>query len=178
MKPTYVFDDQLAELVASGRKTQTIRRLRPDLPQVGDALQLFRFGPAKLLDPEPLCTSVQRIRIFRNPVTNWTSVEIDGERLISIHVRDLALADGFASTVDFLRYFERRGLPFEGVLIKWEQHPVAEIQHPVHPHMPPPAPECGTCMHEGKGLESWPCRTSMSAVGLVCYEPKKEEIRS
>lgn len=54
---------------------------------------------------------------------------------------------------------------------------MAEIQHPVHPHMPPPAPECGTCMHEGKSLEEWPCRTSMSAAGIICHEPKEEEAR-
>ncbi len=125
MTHSYLFGDRFADLVESGVKTQTIRSLRRQPPKVGDRLELFRRlanGDARILhDREPVCTSVQRIRIFRNPVTNWTSVELDGERLISIHVRDLALADGFASTVDFLRYFERRGLPFAGVLIKWEQ---------------------------------------------------------
>lgn len=51
--------------------------------------------------------------------------------------------------------------------------PVADSQErPAVAYMPPPAPECGTCRHEGNSLEDWPCRASMSAAGLVCWEPK------
>lgn len=42
-------------------------------------------------------------------------------------------------------------------------------------YMPPPAPECQTCRHEGQSLEDWPCCVSMSAAGLTCWEPKTQE---
>lgn len=172
---SYLFDAPFAELVASGRKTQTIRRLHPDLPKVGDCLELCQPHPTlqrQLIRDDVVCTSVQPIRIYRTD-HNWTGVELGGEYLILIHIRDLALADGFKSTMDFLRYFERKGLPFEGVLIKWSAQEVAEIPRPENPHTPPPVRECGTCMHEGNSIEDWPCRTSMNAAGLICWEPKE-----
>jgi hypothetical protein len=109
---------------------------------------------------------VQPIRIYKDRPT-WTAVELDGEYLILVKIRRLALADGFASTMDFLRYFERKGLPFEGVLIRWEARPES-------PHTPLPVRECRTCMHDGNSIEDWPCRTSMNAAGLTCYEPKED----
>jgi len=45
--------------------------------------------------------------------------------------------------------------------------------YPAVPHIQPPAPTCSTCKHEGKSLEDWPCRVSMNAAGLTCYEPKE-----
>lgn len=166
-----LFDDRFADLVESGAKTQTIRRLHPDLPKVGDTLELCQPHPTlkwQLIRDDVVCTSVQRIRIFRTD-HNWTGVELDGEYLILIHIRKLALADGFKTTMDFLRYFERKGLPFEGVLIKWDKLEA----RPVHPHIEPPAPTCSTCEHEGKSIEDWPCRTSMNAAGLTCWQLKE-----
>jgi len=164
------FEQRFAELVRNGSKRQTIRSLDREPPAVGDQLQFFQAiltaDSPMHLDPAPVCTSVQRIRIFKARST-WTAVELDGEYLILIHIRDLALAEGFASTMDFLRYFERRrGLPFEGVLIKWELRKE-------NPHTPPPVRDCCTCKHEGNSIEDWPCRTSMNAAGLSCWQPKE-----
>lgn len=50
---------------------------------------------------------------------------------------------------------------------------MADSPYPAVPSMPPPARECGTCKHEGKSLEDWPCRVSMSMAGLNCWEPKE-----
>lgn len=173
---TLAFAPRFADLVLVGRKTQTIRSLHRNPPAVGDRLVLCRSlltGDAPMdLGQDQVVTSVQPIRIFRTD-HNWTGVVLDGEYLILIHIRKLALAYGFTSTMDFLRYFERKGLPFEGVLIKWAAQEVAEIPRPENPHTPPPVRECGTCEHEGKSLEDWPCRTSMNAVGLSCWEPKE-----
>ncbi|MHC1700325.1 MAG: hypothetical protein AB9900_05000 [Humidesulfovibrio sp.] len=167
MSHRLLFDDRFADLVESGAKTQTIRRLHDELPRPGDRLQLCRAHSAPVLFTilNAVCTSVQPLRIYKDRPT-WTAVELDGEYLILTHIRDLALADGFARTMDFLRYFERKGLPFEGVLIKW-------AARPEHPHTPPPMRECCTCKHEGKSIKDWPCRTSMNAVGLMCWEPKE-----
>jgi hypothetical protein len=50
---------------------------------------------------------------------------------------------------------------------------MAEQNSPENPHTPPPVRECCTCEHEGKSLEDWPCRTSMSMPGLTCWKPKE-----
>lgn len=162
-----LFEDRFADLVASGRKAQTIRRLPPVLPKVGDHRELWQPHPTllrQLIRDDVVCTSVQPIRIYRD--VDGIAVDISDAWQDQGQIAALARADGFNNTVDFLRYFERKGLPFEGVLIKWEVRPV-------HPHIQPPAPVCGTCKHEGKGLEDWPCRTSMSPAGLICWEPKE-----
>lgn len=116
-----LFYTGLDELVASGAKTCTIRRDRADLPKPGDRLQLCRADaePERLtIRDDVVCTAVRPIRIFRARPT-WTSVEIAGDHLILVQIRILALAEGFGRTLDFLRYFERKGLPFQGVLIEW-----------------------------------------------------------
>lgn len=48
-----------------------------------------------------------------------------------------------------------------------------QTERPAIHYMPPPAPECGTCLHEGQSLEDWPCCASLSAAGLLCWEPKQ-----
>lgn len=120
---SYLFEDRFADLVKSGAKKQTIRSLRRQPPAVGDRLELYQPHPTlqrQLIRDDVVCTSVQPIRIYKDRPT-WTGVELDGKYLILAEIRRLALADGFATTMDFLRHFERKGLPFEGLLIKWTQ---------------------------------------------------------
>lgn len=49
-----------------------------------------------------------------------------------------------------------------------------QLQYPVVPHIQPAPRECNTCRHDGKSIEEWPCRTSLNAAGLDCWEPKEE----
>ncbi len=165
---SYVLDEPFVELVGSGRKTQTIRRLHPDVPKVGERLELYQLHPTlqrQLIRDDVFCTSVQNIRFYRD-VDGQIDVDISGAWQASHQVAALARAEGFRGVGQFLAYFKRKGLPFKGVLIKWQARQES-------PHTPPPVRECGTCQHEGKSIEDWPCRTSMNAVGLMCWEPKE-----
>lgn len=49
---------------------------------------------------------------------------------------------------------------------------MAESERLAIHYMPPKAPDCGTCLYEGQSMEEWPCRTSWSAAGLMCWPPK------
>lgn len=118
-----LFDDTFADRIASGVKRCTIRRMSDDLPSPGDRLCLWQPHPTlpqQLIRDDVICTAVRPIRIWRSDPT-WISVDLDGRRLILSQLRVLALADGFERVMDFLRHFERKGLPFEGALIEWAQ---------------------------------------------------------
>lgn len=120
---TFIFEPPFAKLVETGAKLQTVRGLRPLMPVPGDKLELFGRmpnGDVRILhDGHMICQSVQPIRIYRHG--DWTRVELDGELLVLVQIRDLALADGFANTVDLLRFFERLyRLPFAGMLVTWK----------------------------------------------------------
>ena len=115
----YSFKPQFAPLVESGQKCQTIRgnRKRHALPR--GQVQLYTGMRTKQCRHlrTATCLSVEPIRI--EPVN---SVTLAGQQLNQQQVNDLAIADGFASADEFVQFFQDNyGLPFEGVLIKWEE---------------------------------------------------------
>lgn len=132
--PAYNFQKQFADAVASGEKSQTIRkrRKRPgDNAQPGKPLQLYTAmrtsACRKLRTPDPMCLSVERIVIhapcFEHPqamvARPW--IELDGRGLSAPEREALAQADGFIDALALLDWFDKtHGLPFAGVLIKWE----------------------------------------------------------
>jgi len=124
----YNFKKQFADDVEYGTKRQTVRAERKDNRHAkpGDNLQLFTGmrtkGCRKLRDA--ICSRVQKIRI------EATEMFIDGERLQAgsgnqfadpdNFDNDFAKADGFDEFMDMSEWFsDTHGLPFEGVLIKW-----------------------------------------------------------
>jgi hypothetical protein len=46
---------------------------------------------------------------------------------------------------------------------------------PAEPQSQPEPRECNTCRYEGQPIDEWPCRTSLSAAGLMCWESKANE---
>lgn len=120
----YGFKAQFAAAVSSGKKRQTIRALRKKgrhaLP--GEAMQLYTGMRTKdcrkLLDPDPVCASVDPISILL--CVDGVQVFLNEEQLGPRELTRLALADGFGGPLEFLTFFrETHGLPFNGVLIKW-----------------------------------------------------------
>lgn len=117
----YSFQARFADAVATGRKRQTIRsqgmrrHARP-----GDKLQLYvgmRTNHCrKLVDPDPVCVSVQTVDIPENDFPL-----VDGKPISNDAAYMLAVNDGFSNVAEMLSWFkEHHGLPFLGVLIKWE----------------------------------------------------------
>jgi len=118
----YNFMKRFAPLVESGEKQQTIRAERKDgrRPHVGETLYLYTGMRTKKCQKllKTTCTSVDDIMILKSSILilpNWLNAdEMDG----------LARADGFENAEQFFDFFQKEhGLPFRGLLIKWEPIP-------------------------------------------------------
>lgn len=117
----YNFKKRFAQLVESGEKYQTIRAERKDgwRPRIGTTLYLYTSMRTKSCQKlrEAPCISVEAITIYKR-------VEVSGRWLTSGEVEKLAKADGFETVDQFFDFFRKEhGLPFRGLLIKWEPTP-------------------------------------------------------
>ena len=116
--PSLNFKPQFADMVASGQKTQSIRKLGGIPWKVGDKAHLFTGlrtkGCRKL--GVGLVTSVTQININRDEIVVW---DMD---LPIPETRDkFAELDGFRCWSEMRDFFEKtHGLPFTGILIKWK----------------------------------------------------------
>lgn len=137
-----MFGDQISALV----KCQTVRADRKRHACAGEHLQLFTGMRTrqcrKLIDPDPVCTSVHRIEISVSTLINAlvASIIIDGIPLDRDEIEAFARADGFAPELlpaccpfpvantarqnmgQFWLASHGAG-GFEGVLIRWEPRP-------------------------------------------------------
>ena len=117
--PAINFQPRFAELVESGRKTQTIRK--SNRFKVGDTVQLYTGQRTK-----------QCRKLGEGVVTgvHWFYLRYDHERrpyfliaslpLTFSHMDEFAERDGFISAQDMIDWFEKQhGLPFKGWLITW-----------------------------------------------------------
>jgi len=115
----YSFKKEFADAVETGAKRQTIRAPRQRHARSGEPIQLYTGmrtkACRKLIDPDPVCVSIEPIRI-KKP---W--VGLAGKVLDSYEVCELALADGFANRDEFFEFFAGTPEWFEGVLIRWER---------------------------------------------------------
>jgi hypothetical protein len=127
--PALNFQASFADNVEWGHKRQTVRAMRKDGRahcKVGDKLKLYtgmRSKACRLLRTVTV-KHIDKVRI------EATSMSINGCLLFAtLHDRDspqtdneFAQADGFESFMDMSRWFEQtHGLPFDGVLIKWDR---------------------------------------------------------
>lgn len=121
--PAYNFKAQFAELVERGEKRQTIRASRRNA-MPGDRAFLYtgmRTKACRLLRVAPL-TRVTAVEIGRNGCGEPYVLLLDPKGHVCLTHSDLerfACADGFASTADFMAFFEGAGLPFKGYLFEW-----------------------------------------------------------
>lgn len=102
--------------VEAGEKRCSIRAKRKRPIQAGDTI--FHYTGMR----------TRKCRLLRRSIcTKVTPIIIDGSRvflrdedLAAEQITDLALADGFATAMDFLDYFNRQSPRFEGDLIEWK----------------------------------------------------------
>lgn len=120
--PTLMFQHQFADAVASGAKRQTIRPPRKRPIKVGDAISLRKWEGAAYRSRQVelakgTCSEVAEIEIAPG------YIKINGEFLGSAgKYAPFAWADGFSGITEMVKWFEEtHGLPFRGVLIKWER---------------------------------------------------------
>lgn len=116
--PLLNFKKQFANAVESGIKRQTIRTPRKHEIKTGDTLYLYtglRTSSTRKLRTAK-CSSVQIIRIAPD------GISFSGDEICELSKMDkFAQADGFNNYSEMLAWFEEQhGLPFVGILIKWE----------------------------------------------------------
>ncbi|WP_041764104.1 ASCH domain-containing protein [[Leptolyngbya] sp. PCC 7376] len=119
---------QFVPLIESGEKRQTIRsRKRPI--KVGDLLYLYTGQRTKSCRKiaESICTKTHDFQISKYQVDLYPRAWIDGELICSLHLKELALRDGFKEVEDFIQFFlqspkaqtESCVTSFSGQIIKW-----------------------------------------------------------
>lgn len=125
----YIIPDRFAELVASGNMTRTLRPCgKRRHAQKGDTLQLYTGarskGRRKLLSPDPVCTGVFYVSVARQG--KKLKISMTGEGVLTeppLKIQELTGSpEGeFKSPQELIAWCEaKHGLPFEGVLIRWE----------------------------------------------------------
>lgn len=131
--PGLGFSAQFADLVESGKKTQTIRAPRVRPIHVGDRVYLWtglRTTKARKLG-EGIVERVELIRLDRRGSSVGAEyphpLRGSGFWLTESALSRLAQADGFAGRAELLDWFDRaHGLPFTGDLIRWRLLPREE----------------------------------------------------
>ena len=126
--PIYNFKKRFAEAVASGAKTQTIRRRRKRPTQPGETLYLWTGlrtkNPRKLREDNPSCTAVHPLEIHEERAR--VKVKVGAEWVPDVELDAFARADGFVDARDFHLFWRKEhGLaphnPLKGFeLIQWE----------------------------------------------------------
>ena len=115
--PALNFEARFAKAVASGLKTQTIRKLRKRPIKSGDRLSLFvgqRTTECKQIGLAR-CVYVSEVEIDAHVL------RVNGIIVASDEARLFAKNDGFKDLAGLQRWFRKRyGLPFFGVLIVWQ----------------------------------------------------------
>ena len=114
--PSLNFKQRFVAPIESGRKRQTIRKMRKRPFRTGDTLYLFtgmrtancrRLGTLRCISAHDVTITLEHM-------------EVDGRMLTPEVTGELAQADGFASTQEFLDFFRREhDLPLIGQLIRW-----------------------------------------------------------
>ena len=120
--PALNFQPRFADLVASGKKRQTIRAVRRRPIKPGDLLHLFtgmRTNHCKRL-PSAQCRFVMPIRIEESGFMLTTGAGTQEQWKEPMLLRWFAVRDGFHNWAEMWEWFNKvHGLPFEGVLIAW-----------------------------------------------------------
>lgn len=116
----YNFQPRFAALVESGKKTQTIRRAsRKRHAQPDEPVQLYTGQRTpqcrKLIDPDPTCVRVRPIAIYYP-----NRVLVENIPLSEFELHQLAIADGFVDSAEFLSFFVQRDPVFVGSIIEWQ----------------------------------------------------------
>lgn len=134
MKIVRMFKPQFAPLVEAGTKRQTVRPTPKRMPKPGDhiSLRMWTGKPYR-----------SKQTVLRESVISEVGMVDITETGIAVNsyaepCDDFAVADGFRDFFELRDWFKAtHGLPFEGVVIKWNNVP--KILTP--PATSPPCPE-------------------------------------
>ena len=121
-----MFKPRFAALVEAGTKTQTVRPTPARMPKAGDKLSLrtwtgkpYRSKQRVLREATVLYVARIKLDVF----DMW----FDGALASEAEQEAFAVADGFSCANEMLDWFENEhGLPFEGVVIVWQNIPVRD----------------------------------------------------
>lgn len=132
----YSFQSMFVAEVSSGVKCQTVRGHRKRHASVGERVQLYTGmrtkACRKLVDPDPIVTSVDKIwmQISNHHGGMIESISINGVPLRRSEIEAFAIADGFGGFAMSARnamgiWFaaNHNSNSFHGVVIKWERRP-------------------------------------------------------
>jgi hypothetical protein len=120
----------MALKVESGEKRQTIRKIRKrGNPKKGDTLYCYQGLRTKNCQKvgEYTCKEVGPVSIFagllkddKGNIEALANPEVIVAGIKIRNIKSFAKKDGFNSVGEFFNFFyERYGLPFHGILIKW-----------------------------------------------------------
>ncbi|MEI7453054.1 MAG: ASCH domain-containing protein [Actinomycetes bacterium] len=119
-----MFKPQFAPLVEAGTKCQTVRPKPKRMPKPGDRISLrmwtgkpYRSKQRVLRESE--IVAVERITI--SDTGHELLVCVGNKSLTPEELNAFSIADGFKGGIEMFNWFEAtHGLPFEGIIIKWE----------------------------------------------------------
>jgi len=121
------FKAKFADLVATGKKTQTIRRTNRF--KVGDTLQLYTGQRTKACRKlgESVVKKILQIQIFENHIRTYAPTKDPSVlKMVSTANKEtlnkMAEKDGFKDFEEMKAFFVANygDLPFEGYLIQWK----------------------------------------------------------
>ena len=128
----YSFKAQFIAPIVSGEKCQTVRADRKRHARPGEPVQLYTAMRTrhcrKLVDPDPVCTAVQSIKISipYGHIDIIAGITIDGIPLTEEEIIAFAIADGFGDGLGCPRFkmgrfwLDNHGWKdFSGVVIQW-----------------------------------------------------------
>lgn len=112
------FKPHFKDMILSGKKDQTIRRVRKRRPiVVGDTLHFYTGARTKEAEEFARTECINTAPI----VIDHGYIKFDGVTLDLGDQIYLAMKDGFNGVSSFKQFFEEHyGLPFHGVMIQWE----------------------------------------------------------
>lgn len=129
----YSFHRIFVPAVETGEKGQTVRGPRKRHARPGERVQLYTAmrtkACRKLVDPDPVCTAVDKIwmMISERDGGMIEAISINGQPLEETAIEAFAIADGFGGFTMSARnamgcWFaaNHRQNSFHGVVIKWE----------------------------------------------------------
>lgn len=117
-----MFKPQFAALVESGAKTQTVRPTPERMPQSGDRISLRCWTGAAYRSKQRVLREAVIVGVDHCEITE-TGVIVNS---YAEPCDDFARADGFRDFFELADWFRKtHGLPFEGVLIRWQNTEVS-----------------------------------------------------
>lgn len=119
-----LFQPRFTALVEAGTKCQTVRPTPNQMPKPGDRISLRTWtgkpyrSKQRVLRESVIC-AVETISLC--DTGRELLVYLNGAELHPEEINAFAVADGFKNGIELFNWFEAtHGLPFEGVVIKWQ----------------------------------------------------------